>query len=51
MHLLGVLFKLILFFSSCLGVWEFLRRKTNVNIYSLVLTEQSRQWYYFALVC
>lgn len=39
MHLLGVLFKLILFFSSCLGVWEFLRRKTNVNIYFLpVLT-------------
>lgn len=39
MHLLGILFKLILFFSSCLGFWEFLRRRTNVNIYFLpVLT-------------
>ncbi len=39
MHLLGIIFRLIVFFSSCLGYWEFFRRKTKVNIYFLpVLT-------------
>lgn len=39
MHLLGVIFRLIIFFCSCMGYWEFFRRKTKVNIYFLpVLT-------------
>ena len=39
MHLLGIILRLVIFFCSCMGYWEFFRRKTRVNIYFLpVLT-------------
>lgn len=35
MHLLGIIVRLLVFFASSLGYWEFFRRKTKINIYFL----------------
>ena len=35
MHYLGYLLKFIIFFLSNFGYWEFLRKKTKINIYFL----------------
>ena len=35
MHLLEIIFRLTVFFASCLGYWEFFRRKVKVSIYFL----------------
>ena len=43
MHLLEVVFRLTIFFASCIGYWEFFRRKTKIDIYFLPIVSVAVQ--------